>query len=290
MKRWKRRIGIVLVVLCVLCLTGTALAETIAYERVYDMAHLFSGSEKRELSDAMTALREKMDMDVAIVTTDENDGTAEEFADAFYYDNGLGTGKNADGVLFLFDMENRELWICPVGTMTRYLTDSRQDAILDDIYEYASEGNFYGAAKAFVEDVEICYDNGIAGDQYNQDVNTGKISRYHTIAWYEVLIAFAVAAACGGAAVFSVVREYGLHGDETKLAANFKLSYRKDSAFKLGNILADVLIGSYVTQMVIQSAKNNSGSGHSSGGLKSGGRTSTHSYRGQTHGGRGRKF
>ena len=54
-----------------------------------------------------------------------------------------------------------------------------------------------------------CYSNGISRDQYNYDTETGKISRYHHLEWYEILIALGVAAVCGGTAVASVLRSYG---------------------------------------------------------------------------------
>lgn len=56
------------------------------------------------------------------------------------------------------------------------------------------------------------------------------------------------------------------------MEANFKLSYRKDSAFRMGSRVTDLLIGSYVTQQVIASQDHRS-SGRSGGGrsLSSGG-------------------
>ena len=38
--------------------------------------------------------------------------------------------------------------------------------------------------------------------------------------WYEILIALGVAAVCGGTAVASVLRSYGLHGEDKRMAAN----------------------------------------------------------------------
>lgn len=91
-------------------------------------------------------------------------------------------------------MDNRELCISTEGKMVRYLTDSRIEAVLDDMYGYAAAGDYYQAAGAFVEDLEVCYDNGIAADQYNYDSETGKISRYRSVRWYEALFALAAAA------------------------------------------------------------------------------------------------
>ena len=228
-------------------------------------------------------------MEAVIVTIEENSDSAQVFADGFYMEGGFGTGSDHSGILFLIDMDNRELYISTNGQMIRYMTDSRINDVLDDVYNYAADADYYGAAAAFLTDTEKCYSNGISRDQYNYDTETGKISRYHHIEWYEILIALGVAAVCGGTAVASVLRSYGLHGEDKRMAANFKLSYRRDSRFTMGNVLADALLTSYITQQVIQTQKNNrpvSGGGSFSGG----GRSSTHSYGGSSHGGGGRKF
>lgn len=269
--------------------TGSAMAAEEV--RVFDMAGLFTEEEKAFLSQTIDELRNKMDMDAAIVTTEENPDSAEVYADRFYEEQGLGAGEGFDGALLLIDMENGELCISSEGKMLRYLSDARVETILDDMYEYAVDGDFFGASQAFLTDLEICYDNGIGSGQYNYESETGKVSRHRSITWYEALFALAAAGICGGAAVFGVVREYNMKNDDDRMAANFNLSYRKDSAFRLGNILADVAIGSYITKQVIAS-QNHRGQGRSSGGgLSSGGRTTTHrSSSGRTHGGGSRKF
>lgn len=258
---------------------------------VFDMADLFTEAEEQALEETADALRSRMNMDAAVVTVEENSRSAEEFADDFYETQGLGTGENHDGALFLIDMANGELYISTEGKMLRYLTDSRIEAILDDAIEYAYDGQFAEAAEVFLKDLEICYDNGIATNQYNQDRETGKVERYHSIRWYEFLFAAAVSAVAAGGAVLAVVREYGMKNDGDRLAANFKLSYRKDSTFVSGRALADILLGSYVTHSVIASQNQSRGGGGGGRSLSSGGRTTTHrSSSGRVHGGGGRKF
>ena len=280
-------------------LTGTALAAsgedayrmaegTESCADVYDMADLFTDEEEKQLSEQAQALSDTMKMEAVIVTTEENADSAQIFADGFYMEGGFGTGSDHSGILFLIDMDNRELYISTNGKMIRYMTDSRIDDVLDDVYNYAAEADYYGAAAAFLTDTGKCYANGIPGDQYNYDTETGKISRYHHLDWYEILIAIGVAAACGGTAVASVLRSYSLHGEDKRMAANFKLSYRRDSRFTMGNALADALLTSYITQQVIRTQNNRPGPG--GGSFSGGGRSSTHSYGGSSRGGGGRKF
>lgn len=106
--------------------------------RVFDQADLFLEEEEKELQQAIDALREKMDMDAAVVTAEENPGSAQAYADDFYEAHGFGTGSGRDGALLLIDMDNRELCISTEGKMVRYLTDSRIEAVLDDMYGYAA--------------------------------------------------------------------------------------------------------------------------------------------------------
>ncbi len=104
-----------------------------------------------------------------------------------------------------------------------------------------------------------------------------------------ILIALGVAAVCGGTAVASVLRSYGLHGEDKRMAANFKLSYRRDSRFTMGNVLADALLD-ILYHPAGDSDKKNNRPGSGGGSFSGGGRSSTHSYGGSSHGGGGRKF
>lgn len=275
---------------------GTSLSGAVCtYDGIYDMADLFTDEEERKLSQMAAELIEKMKMDLAVVTTEDAKGyTGQEFADHFYEDNGMGAGDDYSGALLAIDMDNREISVSTEGKMLRYMTDIRIETILDDVYEQVGDGNFYEGTQVFLKDAGICYDNGIASDQFNESSETGKISKYRHLIWYEILFALGVAAVCGFVAVAAVTRDYGMKGRNSNMAANFKLSYRSDSAFTLGSMLADVMIGSYVTHRIISTVKNNrggSGGGFSGGGLSGGGRSTTHrSSSGRVHGGGSRKF
>lgn len=285
MKMWKK-VWFLVLTMVLLC-TGTVYADS-GETWVYDWAGLFDAEEINALAAKVSELRKEMDMGVAIVTTEENGGSASDFADDFYEDYEIGIGSDYSGALFLIDMANGELWISTEGKMIRYLTDERIDAILDDAIEYAYDGYFYDSANVFLTNLELYYGEGIPSDQYNYDTETGEISVYRSIQWYEVLIALVVSAVVAGGAVLVVVSEYNMKDKTSKISANFKLSYRKDSGFTLNNVLADVLLGSYVTRSVIRSQNNSRPGG---GGGSSSGRSSTHrSGSGRVHGGGGRKF
>lgn len=258
-------------------------------QRVFDTAGLLKESDIAAFEEQIAGLRDTMKMDVVLVTTDETRGkTAQQYADDFYDEGDFGTRSDHSGVLFLIDMDNREIYVSTSGTMIRFLTDRRIDQMLDRAYTYAADGDYAGVMRQFLADMTTYYRQGIPGGQYNYDTETGKISVYRSIRWYEALLAFAVAVFCGVVACLNVKRDYAMK-QERRRAANFNLAYRADARFAFHN-QNDVLVNSFVTQRILP---RNTGGGHggSGGSGGGGGRSSTHtSSAGRSHGGGGRKF
>lgn len=294
MKKWMIAAGGILAVLLNMTIPAAARVSLAGaqtdHSRVYDMADLFTEQQEEELSEQISAQSEEMGMDLAVVTTADAAGySSRVYADYFYDDNGMGTGQDNSGALFLIDMDNREIAVSTSGEMWQYLTDERVEQILDAAYGPVSEGNYFESAKAFLSGTEDFYREGIPDGQYTYDAETGRILVPKKIEWYEFLFALAAAAVCGAAAAGAARRSYSMQKGGTGPEAEFRLSYRKDSAFHAGSVLRDVLIGSYVTSQII---RRNTG-GRSGGGSRSGGRsgrTTVHRTGGRRHGGGSRKF
>lgn len=285
---------VLFLILAVLGGTVTAWAQSQNQEkgsgekRVFDEAGLFSEKEAGELETEIQSMREDMNMDVVIVTTEDAGGkTASKYAGDFYIDNEFGTGKDYSGVLFLIDMDNREIYILPVGEMNRFLTDERWKAILDDAYNEVSKKEYGACAQGFLKGVTQYYRAGIPNGQYNYDEETGKVSVYRSIRWYEAALAVviglsAAAAACGG-----VAARYSMKGTRVS-AKNSLMAYRGVSQFRYSD-QTDDLIHTAVTHVYIPPSNKGSGGG-GGGGFSSGGRSTTHTSSGRTMGGGGRKF
>lgn len=255
--------------------------------RVYDQAELLSSQEETETENEIAALRKKMNFDVVVVTTEDADGkTAQGYADDFFDEGGFGTGLKKNGILFLIDMDNREIAVSTGGDAIRIFTDHVIKSMLDDAYEGVSQGNYEGAVAAFLKDTGYYGAKGIAAGQYNYDTETGKVSVYRSIRWYEFLIAFVVSAGVAVSVCLGVKHQYAM--EETKgQAANRNLAYRTDSHFVYGN-QTDNLINKHVASQVIPRNTGSSGGGSRP---SSSGRSSTHhSSSGRTHGGGSRKF
>lgn len=258
--------------------------------RVYDQAGLLSSSEITEIEDQLTSLRKSMNFDVVVVTTEEADGkTAQEYADDFFDQGGFGTGLKKNGILFLIDMDNREIALSTSGDTIRIFTDRVIDVMLDDSYEGVSQGDYKASVQAFLDDTEYYGAKGIQAGQYNYDTETGRVSVYRSIRWYEFLIAFVVSAGVAASVCLGVKHQYNM--EETKgQTANHNLAYRADSHMVYGT-QTDNLVNKHVTSRIIP--RNTGSSGSRSGGShsSSAGRSSTHhSSSGRTHGGGSRKF
>lgn len=279
-------------ILMMVCLCGglfiglEASAET---KYVYDQADLLTDEEELEFQSYAEVMKETWEMNFMVVTTDYAEGKSSmEYADDFY-DAHFPEESEADGILYLLDMDNREIYLSTSGLAIRYLTDDRIDSILDEAFEYVAEGDYYGTFQAFFDETENYLYQGIPEEQYNYDVETGEMDYYDDseeysspmrIDIYEFLFAFFAALITSVITVLII-------------KASYRLKKYKDieyNAYTDGEIVlsakSDRLINTFVTHRRIP--RND----ESSGGSRSGGsRSSVHtSSSGRSHGGGGRKF
>ena len=158
-------------ILCVLLLFCFCLVSIPTFAsadiKVYDYANLFSTEELDELETSSKNLSETYQLDIGIVTTNDAEGKNQvQYADDFYDNNGYGYGSSADGLLFLIDMDNRQICISPCGLGEKYFTDARIDKMLDSIYDYVSNADYYGAASNFLALTESYIKSGIPSNQH----------------------------------------------------------------------------------------------------------------------------
>ena len=86
---------------------------------------------------------------VAFKTIDDNSQSTESYARQYYQEQ-FGT---ASGTLFLIDMDNRNLWIHSDGTVYTVITKSYANTITDNVYRYASNGDYYDCASQTYEQI-----------------------------------------------------------------------------------------------------------------------------------------
>jgi|GEM_PF-1951127 uncharacterized membrane protein YgcG len=127
---------------------------------VYDYAGLFSDDEKEVLESEAQDLESSKDCDIIILTADnipadaeDSSKTTEQYAQQFYIDNWLsadGSDDSANAMIFVIDMSNR--WILATGH-GKYASEKYadwEDKTENAVYTYASDGDYYGCADAFL--------------------------------------------------------------------------------------------------------------------------------------------
>lgn len=131
-------------------------------EKIYDFADLFTDSEEVELYNQVTSFVSDTNLDMAIVTINENPKyDAQDYADDFYDYNYFGKGENHDGLLFLIDMATREMYISTCGQALLIYDDYRIERILDATYDKIVEKDYYGCAGSFVKSALYWFNSGI---------------------------------------------------------------------------------------------------------------------------------
>ena len=267
--------------LMLLCFCGSLLAGfhvSAQSDDVYDQADLLSITEEEELQNQAEMMREFWEMNFVIVTTDDAEGkTSREYADDFYD----ALYPEEDGILYLLDMDNGEIYLSTSGLAIRYLTDDRIDSILDTAFSYVSDGDYYGTFEAFMNESEYYLSQGIPENQYNYDVETGEIDAYEEpmeITLGEFLVAL-IAALIPAFLTMGVIKaKYQLKFEDFHYdpSANSEIAW---------SVKSDRLVNKIVTHRRIP--KNTEGNGRSGGGSRS---SVHHSSGGGSHGGGGRKF
>lgn len=238
---------------------------------VYDDAGLFYESEA--IQNSIDEFKEATGWNIAIVTTDDSNGKSSmAYADDFYDEL---FGINTDGILYLIDMDNRENWISTSGEAILYIDDDRIERILDKTTPNLSDGDFDGAAIAFIQTTAKYYRDGIPDS--NKDYTIDRDGEYVRKPNYDAAIpAIVIALIAAGIGVIIVVVRYKIHSTPS---ANVYMDQRETSF----RDRRDLFIREYTTQVHIDR--------DSGGGGRSGGGSSTHhSSSGGCHGGGGRGF
>lgn len=249
--------------------TGVAAENTVT-----DNAGLFTPSEIQSLSEQADQLNEKIKGEVFIATTNNGIDDIEYTTDRFLADR---IGNDQNGSALMIDMGNRNLHVSTSGNMLDYINDARLDDMLDNIYDQMTAGNYYQAARVYLENAASYVEAGVPGGHYHVDRETGKITYYKVLTPLEIGISLLVAAVISIAFFIIVKSRYQLK------MGGYKYPYREKSSIKLTQ-KEDRLVNSFVTtRRIPRPPKNNGGGGF-------GGGTTTHSSGGGTFGGGGRSF
>lgn len=151
-----------------------------ASEKVYDFAELLTPSEEEQIYNRVQKFINKTNLDLAVVTiNDNNKFSAMEYADDFYDYNDFGTDSEYSGVLFLVDMDTREIYMSTTGKAISMYSDYRIDMTLDAIYQDFSNENYLNGITKFVTIIENYDTMGLPSNKDSKYAinNSGEVYR-----------------------------------------------------------------------------------------------------------------
>ncbi len=242
-----------------------------ASEKVYDFADLLTISEEEQVYNQVQQFINKANLDLAIVTiSDNNKFSAMEYADDFYDYNNFGLEEEHSGVLFLIDMDTREIYISTTGRALSIYNDFRISRILDAIYQEFSNKNYLNGITKFVTIIESYDTMGLPSNKDSKYIidADGTVSR--RFPWLIILgIPLAITVIVVGSLIYK---------NKLVRVATSSREYLDKDSLRIKTV-SDRLISTNTTSVPI-STTSSSGGGRS---LHSG-------SSGRSHGGGGHRF
>ena len=267
-------------------------ALTFAYEsKVEDNANLFTSGEFEQITSDAADFTASKDISLAILTIDYAQGlSSEEYAND-YIDNLIDSeGWNEDCMLFMIDMDNRNVWISTTGRAENIYYDV--DSVIDGGYDYLVNGEygqcilgmietarnesyFYDGEEEIVEEHYIYFPEDVFEDEWYNEENTDFVV-HRSVSATDILIYIIVGLGIGGISVFAVKSRYKNFGkgDEFDTDDVFLNLTGSDDTVISRNVIT--------TKIPRNNNHHHSGGGFSGGARPSGG--------GRSHGGGGRGF
>lgn len=137
-------------------------------EKVYDFAELLTEEEEQKIYNQITSFINQHQLDLAVVTISKNNkGSPRVYADDFYDYNHFGINDTRDGVLFLIDMETREIYMTTTGNAILMYNDNRIDEALDAVYSYMTNQNYYDGISSYIGKIDEMANEGIPSGNKN---------------------------------------------------------------------------------------------------------------------------
>lgn len=135
--------------------------------RVDDIADLFSDSEESEISDTLVDFSLNTNYSAVVLTTDYAEGkTSQEYADDYFDNLIISEGWEEKGILFLIDMDNREVCISTTGECIDVYS-GWIDYIIDSGYDSLADGYYSDCINLMINAASECVQNG--GENYYGD-------------------------------------------------------------------------------------------------------------------------
>lgn len=196
---------------------------------IYDDAKLLYDTEITTLKTELDNLSNITNWDCAIVTTDNaNNKSSVDYAKDYY----TSINFKENGILYLLDLDNREIYVYTAGETSKYINEVRLNEIFNSGVEYASVGSYY---KSLSEQISMTLDYFNQGLPIDSEVAASKASTL--IAGVVIGIIAAIAS------VLHVLKSYGFKEEE------LDYDYKSKSKIDL-TVSSDNLADAYLTTKV----------------------------------------
>ncbi|MCR4890732.1 MAG: TPM domain-containing protein [Lachnospiraceae bacterium] len=120
---------------------------------VFDYEDLLTDEEEEKLAEDMEGITAYGN--AAFVSAYPEGYSSREFAE-----NNYSQYFKESGTLFLIDMYNRKIWLYNGGEIEKTITPSYSDSITDNVYSYASDGDYYTCASEAFRQETILLEGG----------------------------------------------------------------------------------------------------------------------------------
>lgn len=257
-----------------------------------DSADLFSESEEAMIAESVSEFSDETGYSAIVLTTDYAMGkSSQEYADDYFDNLIISEGWEEKGILFLIDMDNREVCISTMGECISVYSDYI-DLIIDSGYDELVNGDYsdcivlmVSAALEFSQyDADDYYGDYYVDDYYaDYPINNGGYNDDYiqpssdSFDLSNVFTCIIIAAVIGAVSVFAVRSSYKNMGKGDEFDA-------EDVILNLTGSNDTVISRNVITTRV---PRNNN---HHRPGGSSGGGVSHRSSGGFSHGGGSRKF
>ncbi|MDE5888697.1 MAG: TPM domain-containing protein, partial [Bacilli bacterium] len=242
-----------------------------ASEKVYDFSDILTDEEEEKVYELIQDFKEKTGMELVFLSSNYPylyDSTNETYATDFYDYNDFGIDiEHYSGIIFFRNTyETPYYGLYFFGKAQLYYSDSRNDKILDNIYDDVHSGYYYDSFESLTDQLIKYYKKGYAPEYryYDIDEKGYLVERYH-IPWF---VAFIVAS-IGTAFIISILIQKNKMIRKAYKASEYLI---KDSI--VYNKKEDRFITSHTSSYTSSSS---SGGGRSGGGSRSGSSGGGHS-------------
>ena len=158
----KKLFAIVIALIMALMFSVTSFADSFNV-MIDDSASLFTDEEIELINSSAYEFASLNCYSVAVITTEDAEGkSAMQYADDYYDSLIFDKGWSEDGILFLIDMDNREIYISCAGICIDEYSDYELESIIDSGYDCVVNGEYLKCIVSMLEEAR----NFASGEYY----------------------------------------------------------------------------------------------------------------------------